>query len=202
MGLISDGVRKALKADHKGFPPGLKALYRPLNWGNPPADAGENGGKQMTNELAVAGKPGPLANLADMGQVVVGGRDTRLPLSGKGSKKGNYFVGKYLGKQSFKFKSESEKRDADGMETLTVARFSVIETNMEGDSGPVVVGECCSVPFTGLLGWGLEKVGVGRFVFVRFDGKGPGEAKDGTTREMNRFTVTDVTDALAQQGIH
>lgn len=163
----------------------------------------------MTNEIEIAGKAGPLAGIMDMGQSVVSSKETRLPLSGSGSKKGNYFVGKYLGTSSFKYavpddaKGETEMDEKTGkkMKKMTVARFAVLETNMEGDSGPVIPGEICSVPFSGLLAWGLQKIALGRMVAVRFDGKGPATAKDGSSRDMNRFTVTDVTDALAAKGI-
>lgn len=152
------------------------------------------------SDMVVAGKPGPLANLGDLGESVVRGKETRLPLSGKGSAKGNYLVAKYLGTSSFKYVPTDKDKEVDeeGKAVMTTARFSVVETNMEGDTGPVIPGEVCTVPFSGLLAWGLNKVATGRFVYIRFDGKGPG--KD-DSRQMNRFTVTDVTAKLAEQGI-
>lgn len=148
----------------------------------------------MTNEMEVA-KQGqnPLESLFTSGDEVVSGHKTRLPLSGKLAKKGNYLVGKYLGMKRITPK--------DGSEPFSIADFAVLETNMEGDTGGVVAGEVCTVGVSGLLAWGLNKVAEGRIVAVRFDGKGPGVAKDGTTKEMNRYTVRDVTDAMGVHGV-
>lgn len=146
----------------------------------------------MSNELDVV-KSNPLEDIFTKGEEVVGGRGTRLPLSGKNAQKGNYLVGKYLGMKTIKPK--------DGGDSFTVADFAVVETNMRGDTGEVVPGELCTVGVSGLLAWGLSKVAAGRIIAVRFEGKGPGKAKDGREMEMNRYTVRDVTDAMAVHGI-
>lgn len=147
----------------------------------------------MTNEIISKMESGPLADVAMSGVDVVKGKTTRLPLSGKNAVKGGYIVGKYLGMETFAFNEAGDK--------ITVANFAVLETNLEGDTGEVVAGELCSVSASGLLAWGLQKCAAGRILFVRFDGKGPAESKDGNIREMNRFTVKDVTDAMAARGI-
>lgn len=151
----------------------------------------------MNNENALV-PVGEIARSLEVGgDEIVGGRDTRLMLT---DEKGNYLIGKFLGTKAIN-PAEGKTWSNGKADPITLGRFAVIETNMEGDTGPVVPGEVCAVTVSGLLAWALAKCAAGQFLFVRFDGKGPGKTKAGTMQDMNRFTVKDAGAACKARGI-
>lgn len=139
------------------------------------------------NEIVKTGQFGGIAET--QGESLTFERDTRLKLT---EKKGSYLIGKYMG---------ISRIEPKGIEPFDVARFAVVETNVEGDSGVIVAGEVCSMGVPGLLRWALQKTTAGRFLYIRYNGMGKGKGKDGAIRDMNRFTVRDVTEPLKKQGV-